>query len=82
MISQNPVSYFLFVIVCYVKLMVADISKYSTEGCLVASVGFIKGQHKAGGESGDNIFPKAIRKANSTQSNSFTMEEQPYHTGM
>jgi hypothetical protein len=41
----------------------ADITKYSTEGCLVASVGFIKGQHKSGGESGDDTFPAAIRKS-------------------
>jgi hypothetical protein len=40
---------------------------------LVENIGFIKGQHKSGGESGDDTFPTAIRKATSTQSNSFIM---------
>lgn len=40
---------------------------------MVASVGFIEGHHKAGGESGDDTFPTAIRKATSMQSNFFIM---------
>ena len=40
---------------------------------MVASIGFIKGQHKPGGESGDDTFPTAITKAPSIQSNYFIM---------
>jgi len=40
---------------------------------LIESVGFIKGQHMSGGESGDDTIPTAIRIATSTQSNSFIM---------